>query len=188
MAHKFNPAQPEKLDTPARRALLAPAETLAKLGFCAGQTLADIGCGTGLFSLEAAKSAGRVYAADIAPQMLAIVKERAAAAGFANVVPVLAEEYDFHLPNAAADLVLACAVLHETDDKTRWLREAARVCKPGGHAAVIEFEPAFTGMGPPAAHRLPETQVAALLQTAGFTSVRRFALSGAFYAVLAARA
>lgn len=187
MAHKFDSAHLEKLDAPERRQRLAPAATLDKLGFSAGQTLADLGCGTGVFSLEAAKAAGKVYAVDIGAQMLEVVKQRASTAGFNNVVTVLADEYDCKLPEASADFIIVCTVLHEIDDKVRWLKEAARICKAGGHIAVIEFVPAFIGMGPPASHRLKEEQTRAFLKEAGFSPVQRFLLHDAFYVIRATR-
>lgn len=187
MAHKFDPAHIERLDAPERRMLLSPAETLTTLGFSAGQTLADIGCGTGIFSLEATRTAGKVYAIDLSPQMLEVVRQRAASAGFSNLVTAQAEEYDFHLSDACADFVLACTVLHEIDDKVRWLKEAARVCKWGGSVAVIEFEPGFAGMGPPASIRLSREQTISLLKDAGLSPVGQFSLHDAFYVVKAAR-
>lgn len=187
MMHKFDPAHLARLDAPERKRLLAPEQTLAMLGFSAGQTLADLGCGTGLFSLEAAKTAGKVYAVDIAPPMLETVRQRAAAAGLTNIVTAQADEYDFKIANACADLLIVCTVLHETGDKVRWLKEAARVCKEGGHIAVIEFMPSFAGMGPPPALRLMEEQTLAYLKEAGFSPVQRETLNDAFYVVKAAR-
>ncbi|MFT9057167.1 MAG: methyltransferase domain-containing protein [Ethanoligenens sp.] len=187
MAHKFDPAHIDRLDAPERRALLAPAETLTALGFSAGQTLADIGCGTGIFSLEAARTAGKVYAVDLSTQMLEVVRQRAADAGFSNLMTARADEYDFKLPDTCADFVLICTVLHEIDDKVRWLKEAARVCNRGGFVAVIEFEPDFEDMGPPASIRLAKEQTKVLLKNAGLLPVGQFSLQNAFYVVKAAR-
>lgn len=190
MAHKFDPSHLAVLDTEERRKLLAPAQTLTALGFSAEHTLADIGCGTGLFTLPAAeinRGKGTVYAVDIAREMLDEVERRAVAAGLANIKAVRADEYAFHLPDAVADLLIACTVLHEIDDKVLWLKEAARVCRRGGNIAVIEFDPAFTGFGPPADHRLPKSRTLASLREAGFVPMEERSLHGAFYVIKAAR-
>ncbi|WP_278244198.1 class I SAM-dependent methyltransferase [Ethanoligenens harbinense] len=190
MAHKFDPSHLKKLDSEERRNLLSPAQTLVALGFSPDQTLADIGCGTGLFTLPAAeinRGKGTVYAVDIAREMLDEIGKRAAAAGLSNITTVQADEYGTNLPDAAADFLLVCTVLHEVDDKVRWLQEAARICRKGGSIAVIEFDPSFTGFGPPAAHRLPKDRTMEALRAAGFTPVQEINLHGAFYVIKAAR-
>lgn len=188
MAHKFDGAARGKLENETRRRLLAPEDTLARLGFGAGRTLADIGCGTGLFTIPAAKMAalgGNVYAVDLSEEMLADVSARAWHEDLGNIIPVRSEEYDLKLRDEAADLVLLCTVLHEVGDKPRFLSQAARVCRRGGTVAVIEFQETGGDFGPPLRFRLPGGQVEMLLGEAGLADVTRMEISEAFYSVTA---
>lgn len=194
MAHRFDISARGRLESEERVRLLAPEATLPLLGFSAGRPMADLGCGTGLFTLPAARlnrRAGgdaKVYAVDISPTMLEEVSSRAVNEGLGNVVTVLSEEYRCWLDAETADFVLLCTVLHEVDDKVRLLGEAARICRAGGTAAVIEFVPGSdTRMGPPPAHRLSPGSVKESLLGAGFAAAREFALNDVFYAVTAVK-
>lgn len=188
MAHKFDPAHFAKLDAPERRRLLEPLQTLNKLGYQPENTLADLGCGTGLFALQAAAvSQGKapVYAIDIAQPMLDEIQKRAMATHFSNVQTVLADEYNFKLPDESADFLIVCTVLHEVDNKVRWLKEAARICRKGGSISIIEFKPEFTGFGPPMVHRLPKEETVSDLKAAGFSCALETNIQDAFYVVKA---
>jgi ubiquinone/menaquinone biosynthesis C-methylase UbiE len=188
VAHKFDATNKNKLDSEERIRLLAPYETLEKLGYKKGYALADIGCGTGLFTIPAAQICGEdaiIYGVDVSEEMLLEVEKRAVEAGFNNIQAVKSDEYDFKLNDEAVNFVLICIVLHEIDDKIRFLREAARVCKAGGIIAIIEFSETNTGFGPPLDHRLPRNLVLELLDGEGFTNVSEMAISEAFYGVTA---
>lgn len=190
MSHKFDPAHLAKLDAPERRNLLAPLQTLSKLGYQPENTFADLGCGTGLFTLQAAaisQEKASIYAIDIAQQMLDEIEKRAMAAHFSNVQTVLADEYNFKIPNESADFLIVCTVLHEVDDKVRWLKEAARICRKGGSISIIEFNPAFTGSGPPMKHRLPKEETVSDLKAAGFSCTLETSIQDAFYIVKATK-
>lgn len=185
MAHKFDITNRKKLDSEERKRLLAPYETLAKLGYKKGNSMADIGCGTGLFTIPAAETGGKIYAIDVSEEMLSDVKKRAETARFNNITTVKSDEYDFKLVDNAVDFVLICAVLHEIDDKKRFLQEARRICQAGGEIAVIEFNETNTDFGPPLGHRLSRSQVTELLTDAGFDNTAVMDISEAFYAVTA---
>lgn len=96
--HKFDLARLHRLDRPERQAHLRPAELLEAHGVGPGMTVVDIGCGTGFFTLPAAAlagEAGRVYALDIAPEMLDHLRDRRPPA---QVETTLSEEYGFPIP------------------------------------------------------------------------------------------
>jgi ubiquinone/menaquinone biosynthesis C-methylase UbiE len=188
MAHKYDVSNRDKLDNPERRRLLAPYETLVKLGYKKGDELADIGCGTGLFTIPAAEISGeeaKIYAIDVSEEMLAEVEKKAESAGFHNIKTVKSDEYDFILHDEAVDFVLICAVLHEIDNQKHFVLEMQRVCRPGGTVAVIEFNESATIVGPPLSDRLPRSRVAELLTGAGFINASEKDISEAFYAVTA---
>jgi ubiquinone/menaquinone biosynthesis C-methylase UbiE len=192
MPHKFDIGNKRGLDDEVRVRLLSPHETLKKAGFKKGGTMADIGCGTGLFTIAAAKTGGadtKIFAVDVSEEMLDVVSKRAIDAGFNNIETVKSDEYDFKLKSGSADLVLICAVLHEIDDKKRFLMEAARICKPEGKITVVEFNETNTVLGPrpPLGDRLERAHVCSLLADAGFNDAVAEDISEAIYIVMATK-
>jgi ubiquinone/menaquinone biosynthesis C-methylase UbiE len=185
MSHIFDVRKKAKLNSDERRRLLTPYETLERLGYKEGRSFADIGSGTGVFTFPAAEIGGaqaRIYAVDISPEMLDDIRAQIADKGTGNVIAVQSEDYDFKLEDAAADFILICTVLHEIGDKVRFIREAKRICKPGGKIAVIEFGETDTSFGPPLSHRLPRTQVRSVLTEAGLYDTEALDISSVFYA------
>lgn len=114
---------------------------LANLPLTDDAVVADIGAGTGYFSLPIAARvpAGRVLAVDIQPEMLAIVTRRAAAAGLANVEAVQATETDPRLPAGQVDLVLMVDAYHEFSHPREVMQGVVQGLKPGGRVVLIEY-------------------------------------------------
>ncbi len=190
MAHKYNPEHKSRLDSPERRKLLPAEEILRGAGLRDGDTVADIGAGTGYFSIPAALivgERGRVYAIDTSPEMLGALKGAVAASGLATVKAVLSGEYDFTIPGAVADFALVALVLHEVGDRTRFLAESLRVLMPGGTLLVIEWNNAEMEMGPPAHERIAPGDAMRALMRAGFTDIRTVDYGRHFYFLAARR-
>lgn len=187
--HKFDVVKRKKLDSPERVQMLTPGDTLLKLGYREGTSFADIGCGTGLFTIPAAEIGGnaRIFAIDVSSEMLEEVAKKSTERGLRNIETVRSTDYDFCLADLSADFILICAVLHEIDDKPRFLGEALRICGKSGKIAVIEFNETDAGCGPPPDMRLRPEQVKALLQDAGFTDIEETPVGTAFYAVTGLR-
>jgi len=172
----------EKLENPRRVAELAPAATLARLGLRDGQTLCDIGAGSGLFSLAAARiTSGAVWAADIDAELLAELDTRARAEGLANlhILPVSGCAYP--IPDGSADWALLVTVLHEIPARHALLAELRRLLKPAGRAVLVEFHAGRTPMGPPPAHRLGAPEAESLFTGAGFAKEQEFSLGENLY-------
>jgi len=160
--HKFDPANVERLLGEERRGRLPPEETLRAAGIGPGQTVVDLGCGPGYFTLPAAGlvgEAGQVYAVDIQPEMVALCHRRAAAAGLRQVRVVQSEEHQVPLSAGISDRVFLAFVLHEAEDPAALLGEARRLLKPGGEIAVVEWQKQDTGHGPPCEHRVSPQEV-----------------------------
>lgn len=190
MADKFDPNNRNKLENEDRKRLLSPKNTLEILGYQTDDSMADIGCGIGLFTFQAAEIGGenaKIYAIDISELMLSEVKKRAKMAGYKNIVPLKSDEYDFKLENESVDFVLICTVLHEIEDKARFLKEASRICRKDGKISVIEFNETKTDFGPPLQHRIKREDVNELLSDSGFKSVDNLDISESFYAVTASK-
>ncbi len=135
------------------------------------QSVVDIGCGYGTFSIPAAQRiAGTVYAIDIDPKMIAACQAKVEEAGLLNV---LCRQRDFvsdgtGIPDQSADFVMLFNILH-AENPIDLLKEAYRILVPGGKVGVIHwnYDPA-TPRGPSMDIRPRPEQCQAWIQTAGF--------------------
>lgn len=108
-----------------------------------GQTIADVGAGTGLFTrLFAARVGpqGRVYAVDIARSFVEGNLQRARQAKLQNVVGIISTQADTRLPENAVDLAFVSDAYHHFEDPPAMLASIRRALKPGGTLVVIDFE------------------------------------------------
>jgi predicted methyltransferase len=142
-----------------------------------GLTVAEIGAGTGFFSRRIAKvvgPAGKVYAEDIQPQMLDLLKQRTAKEGVHNVITVLGTETDPKLPAHSVDRVLLVDVYHEFQKPEPMLAAIRDCLAPGGTVTLVEYRlEGDTASHINIRHRMSVEQVLSEWGAAGFTLVRR---------------
>jgi cyclopropane fatty-acyl-phospholipid synthase-like methyltransferase len=144
-------------EEPARQAWQKPDEVLRTLGVRKGQTVCDIGAGPGYFALRLASlvgASGRVYAVDVEPRILEILRDRVAAAGTRQVTPVLGLTDDPLLPDGACDLALVVDTYHHFPDGAAYLRRLRRALAPRGRVVNIDFHKRPTPVGPEMEHRI----------------------------------
>lgn len=111
------------------------------LGIKAGSAIADIGAGSGWFTVRAAKrvgSTGTVYAVEINPQYVKHIEERAAKERLANVRGVLGKEDDPSLPPQSVDAILVLKTYHEIEQPVRVLKSLHRSMRPGARLGIID--------------------------------------------------
>ena len=129
------------LDASDRVSGLKIPEVIAALKVKAGQVVADIGAGSGVFSLpigRAVRPGGTVYAVDIDQALLDHVEMEATEQGMVNVKPILGGPSDPLLP-VDVDLVFMNDVLHHIEDRAGYLATLALYLKPGARIAIIDF-------------------------------------------------
>jgi ubiquinone/menaquinone biosynthesis C-methylase UbiE len=129
------------LENADRVARMHVPHVVEALGVRAGQSVADIGSGSGLFSRAFARavgSAGTVYAVDIDKDLLAIVMRRAQAEHITNIEPVQATADDAKIPRPV-DLVFICDTLHHISNRAAYLAALRKSLAPGGRIAIIDF-------------------------------------------------
>lgn len=169
---KFNPSQVDKLEDPERTTWLPPAEIIGELELQPGWHIADIGAGTGYFTLPLARavgSEGQVYAVDLEPELLARIGAKLRASGIVNVQCVEGEAASTGLAAESCHCAFYASVWHEFDDHAAVLAEALRILKPAGEIAILDWRPDVDpDHGPPIAHRLSSAQAVASLQSLGF--------------------
>jgi ubiquinone/menaquinone biosynthesis C-methylase UbiE len=129
------------LESPERVASLKIDEIVAGLRLQPGNTVADLGAGSGLFATALSKAVGdqgMVYAVDIDTKLLDHINGRVKQQGLANVRTVLGRFGDPQLPSTNVDVALLHDVLHHIEDKPGYLKAAARYLAPSGRIAVVE--------------------------------------------------
>jgi SAM-dependent methyltransferase len=166
----------EKLQSPERIADLQVDKVLEKLHLSADASVADVGCGPGVFALAFAKACRRgvVYAADVEPAQLDQVSEKIKAQDVHNVVPVLAAYDDPHLPPGRIDLVFLADTYHHIDDRVAYLKRLQSVFTSTGRLALLEYKPGKLPVGPPPEHKLAAGVMEKELLEAGYVRVERF--------------
>jgi SAM-dependent methyltransferase len=164
----------KEFDNPARDAWQKPDEVLDALHLQAASLVADIGAGTGYFSVRIAKRVpeGKVFAADVEPDMLRYLDARAKREHLANLAPVQAGAATANLPEPV-DLVLVVDTYHHIDDRTRYFAALQSSLRPGGRVVIIDFT-ADAPNGPPAQHRISPERVIEELGAAGYELVEKF--------------
>jgi cyclopropane fatty-acyl-phospholipid synthase-like methyltransferase len=131
-----------KMNDPAR--YLKVDEVIKKLGLKPGDIVADIGSGSGSFSIPFAKAVapgGIVYAVDIDQKMLDYVAKRAKESGVTNLRTVLGEYDDPKLPVKNVDLAFFHRVLHMIEHRELYLDNTAKYLKPDGRIVIIDRNP-----------------------------------------------
>lgn len=168
--HSFSDAQrwAKIFDDPARDAWQKPQEVIQSLKLKPDSVVADIGAGTGYFSVRFARQVpqGKIYAADTEQDMVKHLTERAKREGLKNMFPLQVKTGSLDLPEPA-DLIILVDVYHHIESREHYFRELQRALKPGGRLAIIDFR-LESPVGPPRRARIPASQVQTELQRAGY--------------------
>jgi ubiquinone/menaquinone biosynthesis C-methylase UbiE len=152
-------------------------QMLAQLKIKPGQTVCDMGCGNGFYSLKLAKLVGEkglVLAVDIQPEMLTMLKQKAKEAGFLNIRPVLGTVVDPKLPAGQVDLILCVDVYHEFSNPEEMLAGMRQSLKPGGRLVDVEFRAEDPEVPILPLHKMSKVQIMKELPANGFKLVEQY--------------
>jgi ubiquinone/menaquinone biosynthesis C-methylase UbiE len=139
-----------------------------------GSAVADVGAGTGYFSLPIARivgDTGTVYAVDIQPEMLAIIGERSANEGISNIETVLATDRNPGLPSEAIDLALFVDAYHEFEWPWEVMSAVYESLVPGGKVVLIEYRAEDRSVAIRRLHKMTERQARTEMAAVGFIFV-----------------
>lgn len=153
-----------------------PDRMLAALHLRPGMVVADIGAGVGYHTLRLSAIVGpegRVYATDLQPEMLAMLRKSAAERGAANVVTVLSGDTATGLPKGVIDLALMVDVYHELGQPERFLEALKEALKPGGRLVLVEFRGEDPDVPIKEEHKMTAEQAIRELDAAGFSLIER---------------
>ena len=160
------------------------ARVMQLLGIRPGMAVADIGAGSGYYTVRLSRQVGptgRVFAEDIMPDYLAGLQRRVAAEGLNNVTLALGEAHDPRLPPASVDVALLVHMYHEIDQPFGLLVNLLPALRPGARVAILDADRVTSRHGTPPA--LLECE----LRAVGFRQVAFHPLEGGatFLAVFA---
>src|SRR6202011_6214240 len=149
----------------------APERALDAIGLAKGDVVADIGAGAGNFTWRMAERVGpggKVFASDIQPRMLELLKKNVGARGLNNVVPVLGVEDDPKLPAGALDLALLVDVYHEFSKPQKMLARIREALKPSGRMILLEYRKEDPSVPIRLEHKMTVQEVRAEIEPEGF--------------------
>ncbi|MBX7165723.1 MAG: methyltransferase domain-containing protein [Pirellulales bacterium] len=132
----------QRFETESREVFALRHEIVAACKLQPGQVVADVGAGTGLFTLLMARavgSEGKVLAVDIAEEFLEHIQNKAREAQLDNVTTVLCKQDSAELAPASVDVVFVCDTYHHFEFPFRTLQSLHRALRPGGRLIVIDF-------------------------------------------------
>jgi ubiquinone/menaquinone biosynthesis C-methylase UbiE len=150
------------LERPERMEEERPDRVLAALDLKRGMTVADIGAGSGYYSWRMAERVGAdgtVYAVDIQPEMVKLLREQMTRRGAANVKAILGTTTDPRLAADTLDLALMVDVYHELEYPYEMLAAITRALKPGGRLVFVEFKANDPNVPIKPLHTMTEAQV-----------------------------
>jgi len=173
MPHRFENAEEwaKRFDAPERDAWQKPDEVIAALQLPADAVVADLGAGTGYFSVRLARAlpAARVVAVDVESDMVRYVSERATKEHLPNlsarITPMDRADVD-----AGTDVVLVVDTYHHIEQRTAYFAALKAKLSPRGRVVIVDFR-LDSERGPPKAHKIAPDVVTAELAAAGFALV-----------------
>ena len=168
-----------RLERPGRLPGLKIDQVIECLDLRPGNVIADIGAGTGAFTIPFARAvapAGTAFAVDIWPELLDYVQAKADKSGVATLRTVLAQRDDPALPTRSLDIAFFHDVFHNVNDRPGYLNRLASALKPGGRIAIVEqeFDDPIAKKWDPPEHRITREQVREWMAAAGMVFVREF--------------
>lgn len=171
--HAFTDAEAwtQVFDDPARDAWQRPDEVLRTLELEPTMVVADVGAGTGYFSVRIARAVprGEVLATDLEPDMVRFLRERAEREQLPNLRAVQASPSDSSLTARSVDRILIVHVWHHIAEREEYARQLALALRPGGRLFIVDFSP-DAKRGPPASLRVSPEAVIVTLERAGLTA------------------
>jgi precorrin-6B methylase 2 len=171
IAHVMGPGGVAWLERRERAREERPELTIDALEIKTGQTIADLGAGSGYYSFRVAPLVGErgsVLAIDVEPRMLRIISERAKREGIKNITTVLGTPSDPNLEPNSIDLLFMVDVYHELEYPYEVMTKVRAALKPGGRVALIEYRAEDPAVMIKPVHKMTERQIIKELTAAGF--------------------
>ena len=150
---------------------------LNNLGLRPKMTVCDMGCGNGFHTLKIAQllgDQGQVYAVDVQPTMLKLLRERMEEQGLENVVPILGSFHHPRLPNKSVDLILLVDVYHEFSHPVHMLDAMKQSLTKDGLIVLVEFREEDETVPIKPLHKMSKEQINREMNANGLNLVKEF--------------
>jgi predicted methyltransferase len=172
----FPPEELGQLEGLDRDVWQRPEKIMDELAIAEGSVVADLGAGSGWFTIRLARRVGpngKIYAEDVQSQMIEVINRRIARENLPNVVTKLGTQDDPDLPAGQLDAVLIVDAYHEMEQPVALLRNVARALKPRGRIGIVNHTMAGGGPGPPMDERVDQERVIREANAAGLQLIAR---------------
>ena len=172
----FPPSDLGLLDAPDRDLWQRPDQIMDAMGIADASVVADIGAGSGWFTIRLARRVGPrglVYAEDVQKEMINAILRRVGREGFNNVQARLGLKNDPRLPALSLDAALMVYAHHQVEERELMLSNLAKALKPSGRLGIVDFRLDGTGPGPESEERVSPDVVVNDATKAGLKLIRQ---------------
>jgi ubiquinone/menaquinone biosynthesis C-methylase UbiE len=155
----------------------SPAIMRRELQVKPGMSICDMGCGNGFHTMPLAKAvgeAGKIYAVDVQPEMIEMLKQNLDVKGIKNVVPIVGAYHDPKLPPNTCDLILLVDVYHEFSHPVQMLAAMRKALRPDGQLVLVEFRAEDETVPIKPEHKMSKAQIHKEMNANGFVMKREF--------------
>ncbi len=162
-------------ERPERDEWQKPNEIIEALELKNGTVVADIGAGSGYFSRRFAHAVaprGKVYAVDVAADILSYLKEQADQQDMRNIETIVSREDDPMLPASSVDLAFFCDTTHHIAKRVDYYRKLWPALKEHGRMAIVDYPPGGAHSPHNAEELVPRSQVISEAEGAGFKLIK----------------
>ena len=176
VAHQHHPPQSadeyiKALEDPSRDEWQKPNLVVDSLALKLGDEVADLGAGSGYFTIRLARevgATGKVYAVDLDPKLLEHIDRRAKEEQLENIQTILADPNDPKLGSNSVDLIFICDVLHHINDRAKYYPLLSRALRPSGRLVNIDFHKRKLPVGPPEERKIDKKDMIKEIEAQGF--------------------
>ena len=176
IAHVMGHEGADWLERPERISEEQPDRVVDAMQLKPTDTVADIGAGTGYFSIRIARKVpqGQVIGEDIQPEMIALMKENVTKAGLSNVHPLLGTTENPNLPPGSVDKVLMVDAYHEFDMPKEMMQGIVKGLEPDGQVVFVEYRGEDPAVPILPHHKMTVAQLSAEMGAVGLHLVRQY--------------
>jgi len=170
--HVFDPKHAAVLEAEDRRVWQNPEEVLNAVEIKPHFVAADLGCGSGFFTVPLARRVKKVYGIDVQKEMLGFLEDKIRRLKIRNIEPLLSKPDEIPLGDESVDLLISVNTLHEFGGREKMIKEMRRVVNKGGRLLIVDFKKEETGFGPPVRIRISKARAVKLFEEKGFSLLK----------------
>ena len=171
-SHVFDPEHVAVLEAEDRKVWQNPDEILTVVELKPQFVAADLGCGSGYFTVPLARRVRKAFGIDVQREMLDFLEDKIRKLKIRNIEPLLSKPDEIPLEDESVDLLMSVNTLHEFGDRRKMIREMRRVLKRGGKLLIVDFKKEETGFGPPVSIRISKIGAIRLFEAKGFVLLK----------------